>query len=141
MVIGALRPERGKNKIVVTEEMVEEMKEGSIIIDLSIDHGGCVETSELTTHEHPVFTKHGVIHYGVPNITSRVARTASYVLSNIFTPTLLRAAEEGIEDMIFNHDWFMSGVYAYKGAITSRFTADKYSLPFKDLSLLRAART
>ena len=140
VVIGALRPERGKNKIVVTEEMVEEMKEGSIIIDLSIDHGGCVETSELTTHEHPVFTKHGVIHYGVPNITSRVARTASYVLSNIFTPTLLRAAEEGIEDMIFNHDWFMSGVYAYKGAITSRFTADKYSLPFKDLSLLRAAR-
>ena len=140
VVIGALRPERGKNKIVVTEEMVEEMKEGSIIIDLSIDHGGCVETSELTTHEHPVFTKHGVIHYGVPNITSRVARTASYVLSNIFTPTLLRAAEEGIEDMIFNHDWFMSGVYAYKGAITSRFTADKYGLPFKDLSLLRAAR-
>lgn len=140
VVIGALRPERGKNKIVVTEEMVEAMKEGSIIIDLSIDHGGCVETSELTTHEHPVFTKYGVIHYGVPNITSRVARTASYVLSNIFTPTLLRAADEGIEDMIFNHEWFLNGVYAYKGAITSRFTADKYSLPFKDLSLLRAAR-
>lgn len=141
VVIGALRPERGKNKIVVTEEMVESMKEGSIIIDLSIDHGGCVETSELTTHERPVFTKHGIVHYCVPNITSRVARTASQVLSNIFTPTLLRAADEGsLEDMIFNHKWFMNGVYSYKGGITSRFIANQYGLPYKDLSLLMAAR-
>lgn len=141
VVIGALRPDRGSNKIVVTEEMVQSMKEGAVIIDLSIDHGGCVETSEITTHELPVIEKYGVIHYGVPNITSRVARTASYVLSNIFTPTLLRSAEEGsLEDMIYNHKWFMNGVYAYKGGITSRYIAKKYNLPYKDLGLFMAAR-
>ncbi len=141
VVIGALRPDRGSNKIVVTEEMVQSMKEGSVIIDLSIDHGGCVETSELTTHELPVIEKYGVIHYGVPNITSRVARTASYVLSNIFTPTLLRSAEEGsLEDMIYNHKWFLNGVYAYKGGITNKYIAQKFNLPFKDLSLVMAAR-
>lgn len=141
VVIGALRPEHGVNKIVVSEEMVQSMKEGAVIIDLSIDHGGCIETSELTTHELPVIEKYGVIHYGVPNITSRVARTASYVLSNIFTPTLLRSAEEGsLEDMIYNHTWFMNGVYAYKGGITSRYIANKYKLPYKDLSLVMAAR-
>ncbi len=141
VVIGALRPERGGNKMVVTEEMVQSMKAGAVIIDLSIDHGGCVETSELTTHELPVIEKYGVIHYGVPNITSRVARTASYVLSNIFTPTLLRSATEGsLEDMIYNHRWFLNGVYAYKGSITNRFIAQKFNLPFKDLSLVMAAR-
>ncbi len=141
VVIGALRPERGGNKIVVTEEMVQSMKQGAVIIDLSIDHGGCVETSELTTHELPVIEKYGVIHYGVPNITSRVARTASYVLSNIFTPTLLRSAEEGsLEDMIYNHKWILNGVYAYKGGITNRYIAKKFDLPFKDLSLVMAAR-
>ncbi len=141
VVIGALRPEGGGNKVVVTEEMVQSMKKGSVIIDLSIDHGGCVETSEITTHELPVIEKYGVIHYGVPNITSRVARTASYVLSNIFTPTLLRSAEEGsLEDMIYNHRWFLNGVYSYKGGITNRYIANKYNLVFKDLSLLMAAR-
>ncbi len=141
VVIGALRPDRGSNKIVVTEEMVQSMKEGAVIIDLSIDHGGCVETSELTTHELPVIEKYGVIHYGVPNITSRVARTASYVLSNIFTPTLLRSAEEGsLEDMIYNHKWFLNGVYAYKGGVTNKYIAQKFNLPFKDLSLVMAAR-
>ena len=141
VVIGALRPDRGSNKIVVSEDMVQSMKEGAVIIDLSIDHGGCVETSELTTHELPVIEKYGVIHYGVPNITSRVARTASYVLSNIFTPTLLRSAEEGsLEDMIYNHRWFLSGVYSYKGGVTSKFIAKKFNLPYKDLSLLMAAR-
>ncbi|VAW27676.1 Alanine dehydrogenase [hydrothermal vent metagenome] len=141
VVIGALRPDRGSNKIVITEEMVQSMKEGAVIIDLSIDHGGCVETSELTTHELPVIEKYGVIHYGVPNITSRVARTASYVLSNIFTPTLLRSAEEGsLEDMIYNHTWFLNGVYVYKGGITKKYIANKFNLPFKDLSLVMAAR-
>jgi len=141
VVIGALRPEKGNNKMVVTEEMVQSMKKGAVIIDLSIDHGGCVETSEITTHELPVIEKYGVLHYGVPNVTSRVARTASSVLSNIFTPTLLSAVEEGsLEDMIYNHKWFMNGVYMYKGGVTSRYIAAKYSLPYKDLSLLMAAR-
>jgi len=139
--IGALRPEKGRNRIVVSEDMVMKMKEGAVIIDLSIDQGGCVETSEMTTLEKPTYTKHGIIHYCVPNITSRVARTASMALSNIFTPTIVRAAEEGsIDDMIFSHKWFMNGVYAYKGGLTNIDLAKRYKLPYKDISLFRAAR-
>ena len=140
VVIGAVRTE-GYNRIIVTEEMVMNMKPDSIIIDLSIDHGGCVETSEITTHEKPVFRKHDVIHYCVPNIASRVARTATTALSNIFTPTILRAAEEGtMDDMIFNHKWFMKGVYTYRGSLTNKFVADKFKLQYRELELLVAAR-
>lgn len=139
--IGALRPDKAHNKVVVTEDMVRNMKEGAVIIDLSIDQGGCVETSETTTLDKPVFRKHDVIHYCVPNVTSRVARTASSALSNIFTPMLLRAGEEGeIEDMIFNHQWFMRGVYAYRGGLANFDLARRYKLPYKDISLFRAAR-
>ena len=118
-----------------------KMKDGAVIIDLSIDQGGCVETSQMTTLENPVFVKHGVIHYCVPNVTSRVARTASMALSNIFTPTIIRAGEEGsIDDMIFLHSWFMNGVYAYKGGLANFDLAKRYKLPYKDISLFRAAR-
>jgi len=141
VVIGALRAEKGRNRYVVTEEMVAEMKDDSLIIDLSIDQGGCVETSELTTLRSPVFRSYGVIHYCVPNIASRVAHTATTALSNIFTPTILRAGEEGgIEDMIFTHAWFMNGVYTYKGSVTNEHIANKFGMKFKDLSLLMAAR-
>lgn len=139
--IGALRPDKGRNKVVVTEAMVRNMKEGAVVIDLSIDQGGCVETSETTTLANPVFRKHGVIHYCVPNVTSKVARTASSALSNIFTPIMLRAGDEGeIEDMIFNHHWFMRGVYAYRGGLANFDLARRYKLPYKDISLFRAAR-
>ncbi len=141
VVIGALRAEKGRSSIVITEEMVMKMKPDSFIIDLSIDHGGCVDTSELTTLEDPIFRKHGVIHYCVPNIASRVAHTASTALSNIFTPTILRAGEEGgINEMIFNHKWFLKGVYAYKGTLTNMHIANQFGLQCRDLSLLRAAR-
>ncbi len=141
VVIGALRPERGRTSIIVTEEMVMQMKKDSLIIDLSIDHGGCVETSKITNLDNPIFKKHDVIHYCVPNITSRVARTASTALSNIFTPTILRAGEEGgVNDMIFNHEWFMNGVYAYRGSLTNKMIGAKYGMECRDLSLLRAAR-
>ena len=141
VVIGAIRPEHGRNRMVVTEEMVMNMKPGAVIIDLSIDQGGCVETSQITTHDDPVYTKHDIIHYCVPNITSRVARTASSALSNIFTPTILRAGEEGsIDDMIFAHSWFLKGVYTYKGGLANRDLARRFDLPYKDISLLRAAR-
>ncbi|MGK7391729.1 MAG: alanine dehydrogenase [Candidatus Cyclobacteriaceae bacterium M2_1C_046] len=141
VVIGALRSEKGTSRYVVTEEMVAGMKADSIIIDLSIDQGGCTETSELTSHNDPIFRKYDVIHYCVPNIASRVAHTATTALSNIFTPTILRAGEEGgIEDMIFAHKWFMRGVYAYKGSLTNPYLARQFKLPFKDLELLIAAR-
>ena len=141
VVIGALRAEKGKVRHVVTEEMVSKMKPDSLIIDLSIDQGGCVETSEITTLKKPVFRKHDVIHYCVPNVASRVAHSATNALSNIFTPTILRAAEEGgIEEMIFLHKWFMKGVYAYKGALTNESVARKFGLKHKNIELLLAAR-
>src|SRR5690606_25096543 len=95
LAIGALRSDEGRSPNVVSEEMVSRMKAGSVIVDVSIDQGGCFETSEVTTHTNPILVKHDVIHYGVPNIPSRVARTASYALSNIFTPILIDIAESG----------------------------------------------
>jgi alanine dehydrogenase len=141
VVIGAMRTEKGKPRFMVTEEMVAQMKRGSIVIDVSIDQGGCFETSSLTTHDNPVFTKYGVIHYCVPNIASRVARTASTALSNIFTPILMQIADAGgLDNMIYTHEWFMRGVYAYKGSLTNAIIARKLGMKYKDLSLLMAAR-
>lgn len=141
VVIGALRAEKGRARHVVSEEMVSHMKSNSLIIDLSIDQGGCIATSEITTHAKPVFRKYDVIHYCVPNVASRVAHTATTALSNIFTPTILRAAEEGgMEEMIFSHKWFMKGVYTYKGSLTNEFVGRKFGMKFKNIELLMAAR-
>jgi alanine dehydrogenase len=141
VVIGALRAEKGRSRIVVTEEMVSKMRNDSLIIDLSIDQGGCIETSEITSLKKPVFRKFGVIHYCVPNVASRVAHTATTALSNIFTPTILRAAEEGgLEEMVFSHSWFMKGVYTYKGSLTNESLAKKFKMKFKNIELILAAR-
>jgi len=141
VVIGAMRAEKGKNKCIVTEEMVSSMRPNSVIIDVSIDQGGCFETSELTTHSSPVFKKYDVIHYCVPNIASRVARTATTALSNILTPIVIQIAEAGgIDDMIFNNSWLMRGVYTYKGSLTNYNLARKLNMRHKDLSLFMAAR-
>lgn len=141
VVIGALRAEKGRNKIVVTEEMVAAMMPGSIIIDVSIDQGGCIETAEMTSHSEPTFKKHEIIHYCVPNIASRVSRTASVALSNIFTPILLQMADlKGAEEMIFNYKWFMKGVYTYRGSLTNAHLARKFAMTHKELQLLLAAR-
>ena len=140
-VIGALRAEKGKSRIVVTEEMVSKMKPDSLIIDLSIDQGGCVETSEITNLKKPVFRKYDVVHYCVPNVASRVAHKATTALSNIFTPTILRAAEEGgVEEMIFSHKWFMKGIYTYKGSLTNESIGRKFGLKHKNIELVAAAR-
>ncbi len=141
VVIGALRAEKGRTRHVISEDMVKNMKPDSLIIDISIDQGGCVATSEITSHTKPVFRKYDVIHYCVPNVASRVANTATTALSNIFTPTILRAAEEGgIEEMIFAHKWFMKGVYAYKGSLTNESVARKFGMKHKNIELLLAAR-
>lgn len=141
VVIGALRAEKGKARHVVSEEMVSRMKPSSLIIDLSIDQGGCIATSEITTHAKPIFRKYEVIHYCVPNVASRVAHTATTALSNIFTPTILRAAEEGgVQEMIFSHKWFMKGVYTYKGGLTNESVARKFGMKFKNIELLMAAQ-
>ena len=141
VLIGALRAEKGRARQVVTEEMVARMKADSIIIDISIDQGGCIETSEMTTLNAPVYKKHDVIHYCVPNVASRVSHTAATALSNIFTPTILRAAEEGgVEKMIFSHKGFMKGVYTFNGGLTNESLARKFGMKYKNIELLMAAR-
>lgn len=140
VVIGALRPKNGRTPCVVSEEMVSEMKNGSIIIDVSIDTGGCFETSEISTHDNPVFKKYGVSHYCVPNIASRVSKTASYALSNVFTPMLLDMGEGGgLEKMMHNQKGIRHGVYMYKGILTSKTLGETFDLPYKDIDLLMAA--
>ncbi|HXC03994.1 MAG TPA: alanine dehydrogenase, partial [Bacteroidia bacterium] len=140
VVIGAIRAPQGRTPCVVTEEMVSEMKVGSVIVDVSIDQGGCFETSEVTNHTKPIFRKHGVIHYCVPNIASRVARTASYALSTIFAPILLNIGEEGgVDKMLKNNLGVRYGVYLYYGSLTNSYLADLFKLPFTDIDLIMAA--
>lgn len=139
VVIGALHAVHGKTPCVVSEDMVKQMKSGSVIIDVSIDQGGCVETSQATTHQNPVFKKYEVIHYCVPNIASSVPHTASYSLSNFFSPILLNIGEGGgIENLIRNDHGLARGLYLYKGILTSKFISDSFGLPFQDLDLLLA---
>jgi alanine dehydrogenase len=141
VAIGALRSNEGRTPVVVSEEMVSEMRVGSVIVDVSIDQGGCFETSEITNHLKPVFRKYGVVHYCVPNIASRVSRTASTALSNIFSQIFLSAAEEGgMDDEIWKNKTFRNGVYMYNGSITNRYIAEACRLPYKDLDLIKAAR-
>ena len=136
VAIGAIR---GKNRspIVATEAMIEQMKDGAVIVDVSIDRGGCFETSKITDHKKPTFQKHGVIHYCVPNIPSRYSRTASVSISNIFTPYLLNIAEEGGFENAARFDKSLrNGMYFYHGILTNRTVADWFDLPFRDINLL-----
>jgi len=139
VVIGAVRAKVGRTPMVVTESMVSEMKVGSVVVDVSIDQGGCFETSRPTNHTQPVFRKHGVIHYCVPNIASRVSRTASHALSTIFAPILLNIGDEGgVEKMLISNDGVRNGVYIFHGSLTNRYLGELYNLKYKDLDLLMA---
>ncbi|MBO2007438.1 alanine dehydrogenase [Hymenobacter negativus] len=141
VVIGALAVEDGRIPFMVPEEMVASMSPGSIIIDVSIDQGGCFETSEMTSHSNPVFRKYDVIHYSVPNIASRVPRTATNALSNIFTPILQEISQHGgINEVLFTNEHFRSGVYIYRGSLTNAMIAKKFNLRYKELGLLIAVR-
>lgn len=140
VAIGAIRATKGRTPCVVSEEMVKGMKPGSVIIDVSIDEGGCFETSQVTNHTQPVFRKHGIIHYCVPNIASRVSRTASYAFSTIFAPLLLQIADFGSIEKILKQDvGFRKGLYIYKGILTNKYLGDLFRIPSKDVNLLLAA--
>ena len=135
----AIGATKGENRapVLVNEAMVELMKQGSVIVDVSIDMGGCFETSELTTHDHPTFEKHGVIHYCVPNIPARYSRTSSVSLSNIFTPFLLQIAEAGgLENAIRKDMGLKNGLYVYHGVITNKSVSNWFDLDASDLNLL-----
>ena len=137
VVIAALQIGNGRVPCVVTEEMVKEMKKGSVVIDVSIDQGGCFETSEVTSHKNPVFTKYDVIHYCVPNIASRVSRTTSLAISNIITPILLTIAEEGgVRNTIRNNPSLRNGVYTYNSNLTNTILSKQFNIPYVNLDLI-----
>lgn len=139
VAIGALRSPLGVSPCVVSEAMVENMREKSIIVDISIDQGGCFETSEATNHKMPVFEKHGVLHYCVPNIPSRFSRTSSYALSNIFTPLLQQIADDGgLDECLRNHNGLREGTYIYKGRLTNEVLSNRFNLPNREIEFLLA---
>ena len=134
VLIGAIRHPNGRTPCVISEDMVKLMKSGSVIIDVSIDRGGCVETSEITSHTSPTFIKHGVIHYCVPNIPSRVARTASLSLSNIFSSLLLQIGDYGgVKQIIFNNPNVGQGAYIINGKLVNKGIAEWFGLPYNSL--------
>ena len=136
VAIGAMRGVE-RCPVVVTETMVEHMKKGAVIVDISIDTGGCFETSEVTTHEKPTFVKNNVLHYCVPNIPSRYSKTASLSISNIITPYLLQIAEDGgIESAIRCDAGLKNGVYLYHGILTNKAIGDWFDLPDNDINLI-----
>lgn len=135
-VIGNLRYINDSDRFMVSEDLVKTMKNGSVIVDMSIDQGGCFETSECRTLTNPVFVKHGVIHYCVPNISARVGRTASIALSNIFTPIILKIGESGsVKQSITESVGFRHGAYIFNGIMVNRLMGDYYSIPSSDIEL------
>ena len=137
VVIGALRARFGRTPCVVSEHMVENMKSGAVVVDISIDQGGCFETSRISNHDAPTFTEHDVIHYCVPNIASRVARTASTALSNLFAPVMLSIGESGgVTSIIKSNPGLRHGVYVYKGTLTNEIIGEAFHIPYKSIELL-----
>lgn len=141
VAVGAIHAETGRAPMVVTEEMVQRMKPGSVIIDVSIDQGGCFETSELTNHTKPTFKKHDIIHYCVPNIPSRVSQTASMALSNIMSTLLIEAGDfGGIDGYFWLEKGVRAGIYCYNGNLTNKYLSQKYNMNLTNLELIAAAR-
>ena len=136
VLIGAMRGET-RSPIVVSEDMVQLMKRGSVIVDTSIGTGGCIETIQVTTLDNPTYIKHNVLHYGVPNLPSRYARTASFSLSNIVMPYLLKIGEEGgIENTLQIDKGLRNGLYLYHGILTDATISKWFGIPCKPLHLL-----
>lgn len=137
VVIGAVHSKTGRTPILVTEQMVSRMKEGSVIIDVSIDQGGCIETSKVTTHENPTFVKHGVVHYCVPNIASKVSRTASVAVSNILTPLLIKTGGcSSVAHLLYHSLGIRNGCYTYKGCLTNEYLSRRFEMKYTSLDLL-----
>jgi alanine dehydrogenase len=136
VAIGAMHSAQARAPVVVSEEIVMRMRPGSVIIDVSIDQGGCFATSKPTTHQAPTFLEHGIIHYCVPNIPSRVARTASDAISNILTSMMLRAETGGIQSLIVQNEGLRNGVYTYKGCLTNAYLGERFQIKSTNLDLL-----
>jgi alanine dehydrogenase len=140
VLIGALSTDILMPWFYVTEDMVQGMKRGSVIIDLSVDTGGCVETAEPRALKDPIYEKHGVIHFSAWNLPSRVPKTASIALSNVFRPLMQDIADAGgVTQMLKFNNGLRSGVYIYNGILTSEVLGQKFGILSKDINLLLAA--
>jgi alanine dehydrogenase len=140
VVIGAVLIPGGRAPFLVTEEMVKTMRPGSVVVDVSIDQGGCVETSRPTSLDNPTFTVHGVVHYCVPNMSSNISRTASRVLSDAALPHVLEIAGKGLEAALVADAGLAAGVYAYKGQLVHQAVASHLGAPCESLAALLERR-
>jgi len=141
VVIGAAMTEGERAPCWVTEPMVASMKDGSVIVDTVIDQGGCISTSEPTTHSNPVYKKHGVVHYCVPNIPSNVARTATYALNNVIVPYLLAIGEAGgIKECLWTNAALRNGTYTYKKHLTKKSLSNLFGMPYREIEMLIASQ-
>ena len=122
---------------IVTEEMVAGMKKGSVIIDVTIDNRKMIETSEVTDMENPYIIKHGVIHCGLPNLTSKMPRTTTKAISNFFLSYLLNYDDQGgFENMLVHKNEMKQSLYMYKGRHTKKMICDRFDLTYHDINLL-----
>ncbi len=141
VAIGAIHSTSARTPMIVSEDIVSEMKPGSVIVDVSIDQGGCFATSEVTSHSKPTFIKHDVIHYCVPNIASRIPRTASIAVSNILTPLLLKAGNTAsIERLFYDDVGLRHGIYTFKGCLTNEYLGKRFGIKSMNLELLMASQ-
>jgi alanine dehydrogenase len=140
VVIGAAMTLGQRSPLLVTEDMVRNMKPGSVIVDVVIDQGGCIETSRPTTHSEPTFRIYDVTHYCVPNMPSNAARTATYALTNVLVPYLLQIGEVGnMNEALWRNVGLRNGTYAYRRFITKKSLSSMFGIPHRDIELLIAS--
>ncbi|RNC79935.1 MAG: alanine dehydrogenase [Balneola sp.] len=141
VIIGAAMAEGERSPCLVTEEMVASMKAGSVIVDTVIDQGGCVATSQPTTHSNPIFSVHNVTHYCVPNIPANVARTATYALNNVLVPYVLAIGDAGgVKECLWENVALRNGTYAYKKHITKKSISEMFDIPYRGIEMLIASQ-
>lgn len=133
LLIGAIQMIGEKIPTVVTTDMVKSMKKGAVIVDVSIDQGGCVETSRPTSISNPIFIEHDVIHFCVPNMPAIVSRTASYGLTNASIPYVLEIADNGFQNAVIGNPGFAKGVCTYNGLCTNETVAETFGVDFRRL--------
>ena len=139
-LIGAVYIDEYQRQCPITEEMMKHLKPGAVIVDLSINQGGCCETSELCTLAAPTVVKQGIVHYCVPNISSRVPQTASMAISNILENMILSMGQQAsLATWIKSDAGLRNGVYMYNGILTNSNIGNLYGIPFQDIHLLMAA--
>ena len=140
VVIGAMMADGQRSPMLVPEDLVREMRPGSVIVDAVIDQGGCIETSRPTTHSEPVFRAHDVVHYCVPNMPSNAARTATYALTNVLVPYLVQIGEVGsINEALWRNVGLRNGTYVYRRHLTKKSLASMFNMPHRDIELLIAS--